>query len=227
MREVHFSIDDVIDSLMHVAISPEGLDGSPMFRLLIRLHRLTGMRVSLYVFLCDGNGGSLDSILPLFANYSWIQFGFHGVRPTNHPPVMTSAELDTAIVETHRFISRFAGADRQTNIIRMHYWQYPDNYLQVLARNGYNVILVKSEGDVPARITTEDGTIITSWRTHVNIESSSCMQIMDAIKSYLQSPDKGQPLVIFTHEWAFVRRRVRFRLILTVILLKIYKFIFV
>lgn len=226
MREVHFSIDDVVGSLMQVATSPQGLDGSPVFRHLIRLHRLTGMKVTLYVFMRDGEGFGLDALPSLFADYPWIRFGFHGVRPTNQPPVMSSAELDTAIGEVHLCIASFAGEDQLSNIVRMHYWQYPDNYLQILARNGYNIILVKEEGDLPARIPTENGVIITTWRTHVNIETSSFMQIWGVIKSYLQSPDRGQPLVMFTHEWALARQRVIFRLIITIIFLRMCKFNF-
>lgn len=225
MQQVHISIDDVVESLRQAATSPKGVNSSRMFRLLNCLHRLTGLKVTLYVFLRDGKGFSLDQVPSVFARYPWLRFAFHGVMPTNEPPTMTPDELDQAICQTHRCIERFAGADKLTDIMRMHYWQYPDEYIQVLKRYGYKTVLTRPRNDVRANEYTTNGTM-TTWQTQVRIEQLSCREIIKAIKAYNQSTAE-QPLVIFTHEWALSRRRVVLRFVMTVILLRLKKFTFI
>lgn len=225
MHEVHLSIDDVIGSLQQAATSQKGLNGSPIFRLLMRLHRLTGMKVTLFLFLHDGKGFGLEQVPAMFAEQPWIRFAFHGITPTNEPPEMTSDELDAAICKTHECIERFAGRDRRTTIIRMHFWQYPDNYLPVLVRNGYDTVLTRPCGDVRAN-EYKPNDIVNAWRTHVRIEQLSCREIIRAIRAYDKSDEK-QPLVVFTHEWALARRRVVLRLIVATIILRIKKFAFI
>ena len=219
------SIDDVVDSLRQAAILQEGLNGSPMFRLLKCLHKLTGLKVTLYLFLQDGKGFSLEQLPPMFADYPWIRFAFHGIMPTNEPPAMKPDELDNAICKVHQCIGRFAGSDKLTNIIRMHYWQYPDEYIQVLKRYGYNTILSRPCSDVHAN-EHKPNDVVNIWRTHVRIEQFSCREIIRSIRVYSES-DEEQPLVVFTHEWALKRRHIVLRFVMIVMLLRLKKFTFI
>ena len=215
----HMSIDDVTVSFQNLS---KGENSSifevNLFQFLLLLHRLLGLKITLYVYAQNGEWTLAD--IPekykheLEEASEWLKFGFHAVSDEQKEDNILS-NFEDAFVETESQIKRFAGEESIAGILRLHYWFYPKAYQGVLKNHGVHTIL------------TEEGQRIESmglnqWITNIWIEQDTMKQIIYKISHYKQN----QPLVVFTHEWALnIRNKLKFALTIALLRLKGYQFI--
>lgn len=216
-KSAHISVDDVAIALQR--LSSHGYTSvfeEPFFYYIRLLHRLFGLKITLYVYAKHGDWLLAD--IPdtyrceLESAADWLKFGFHAVsEEQKRGAVLTNFE------EQYRFVTqqlrRFAGEASIAHILRLHNWFYPQEYMAVLKQYGVKTIL----GEPDCEKTEID--VIPVWKTRIRIERDK--HIMQKI-----CRNSNYPLVIFTHEW-ILNRRNKIKLAMAVIALNVlgYKFI--
>ena len=215
----HMSIDDVTVSFQNLSKSEySSIFEVNLFRILLSLHRLLGLKITLYVYT-QNNEWTLADISemhkPELENASeWLKFGFHAVSDEQKEDNILS-NFEDAFVEAERQIRHFAGEEAIARILRLHYWFYPKAYQGVLKNHGVHTVLIKEGQQV-------DLWGLNQWITSIRIEQDTMKQIIYKI-SHCKT---NQPLVVFTHEWALNRKnKVKFALTTAFLRLKGYQFI--
>ena len=213
------SIDDVTVSFQNLS---KGENSSifevNLFQFLLLLHRLLGLKITLYVY-AHNYEWTLADIPEKYKHEfeeasEWLKFGFHAVSDEQKEDNILS-NFEDAFVETESQIKRFAGEELIARILRLHYWFYPKAYQGVLKNHGVHTILTKEGQQV-------DLVGLNQWITSIRIEQDTMKQIIYKI-SHCKT---NQPLVVFTHEWALNRKnKVRFALTIAFLRLKGYQFI--
>ena len=215
----HISIDDVANALQALSKSEhESIFEVKTFWYILILHRLFGLKITLYVYAKDYDWTLAD--IPekykheLEEASGWLKFGFHAVSDEQKEDNILY-DFEDAFVEAERQIRHFAGEEAIARILRLHYWFYPKAYQGVLKNHGVHTILTK-EGQ---RIESMG---LNQWITNIRIEHDTMKQIIYKISHC----NTNQPLVVFTHEWALNRKnKVKFALTIAFLRLKGYQFI--
>lgn len=143
----HISIDDVTFVLQRLSTCAcDSIYNEPFFRYLHFLHRMFGLKITLYGYAQNGKWSLAD--IPerykqeLEEASSWLKFGFHAVSDEQKENNII-ANFEGAFIETSAQIERFAGTKSVARILRLHYWFYPQEYLEVLRNHGVRTILIK------------------------------------------------------------------------------------
>lgn len=216
---LHMSIDDVNASLRRITSNCyNSLYEDKFFCFLRLMHSLFGLKVTLYVYAQNGKWSLADVPERYKQEFeeasSWLKFGFHAVSNKQKEGNVLSNFEDT-FVETESQIRRFAGEKSIAKIVRLHYWFYPKAYQGVLKNYDVHTILTKEGQQI-------ESMGLNQWETNIRIEQDTMKEIIYKISHCKQN----QPLVGFTHEWAFNRRnKVKFAIIIASLRLKGYKFI--
>lgn len=117
----HMSIDDVIVSFQNLSKSEySSIFEVNLFRILLSLHRLLGLKITLYVY-AQNNEWTLADISemhkPELENASeWLKFGFHAVSDEQKEDNILS-NFEDAFVEAERQIRHFAGEEAIARIL--------------------------------------------------------------------------------------------------------------
>ena len=216
---LHISIDDVMRAFQRCEERDyQSIYDVKFFRYLRVLHRMSGMKITLYTFEKEGDW-SLEKVPNKYKSgfedaSEWLKFGFHAVSKDQAADNVLS-EFEKAYDKYDTEVKRFAGQNSIAKILRLHYWFYPEEYIKVLRQNGISTLLVK-EGQAVG------SSEIQTWETNVRIENDTFKSILYKIFHH----SKEKPLVIFTHEWA-LNRRNKIKLLIVVIMTRLlgYKFI--
>ena len=217
-KSLHISIDDVTIALQSLSHAGDSIYNVRFFRYIYALHRLLGLKMTLYVY-AQNREWTLKDVTDIYKHEleeasDWLKFGFHAVsdeqKENNYMP-----NFEGAFVEANKQIERFAGARSIAEILRLHYWYYPAEYVETLKNHGVQTILTY-EGQKIASLG------LNQWITNIRIEQDTFRQIINKISHHVNN----QPLVIFTHEWA-LNRRNKIKLAITIALLRLlgYQFI--
>lgn len=218
-KYAHISVDDVTFVFQRLSsCSYESIYDDKFFRWIHLLHRFVGLKITLYVYFRYADF-SLSDIPDLYTNdfkraSNWLKLGFHAVSEKQNENGILSS-FSQAYEKAQLNILRFAGEKSIAKVLRLHYWFYPKEYIDVLKRHGVSVIL-KNEGQLI------NSSSIKSWETQICLENHTLFEILRKAKN-----NKGtQPLVIFTHEWA-LNQRIQFKMLLVVLMVKLrgYKFV--
>lgn len=215
----HISIDDVTNKLQSLSKSEhESLFDVKTFRYILTLHRLFGLKITLYVY-AQSNEWTLADIPEKYKHEleeasEWLKFGFHAASDEQKEDNILS-NFEDAFVEAERQIRHFAGEEAIARILRLHFWFYPKAYQGVLKNHGVHTILTKEGQQI-------ESMGLNQWITNIWIEQDTMKQIIYKISHC----NTNQPLVVFTHEWALNRKnKVKFALIIALLRLKGYQFI--
>ena len=195
----------------------ESIYDDKFFREVRFLHRFLGLKITLYVYSRFGNL-SLDYIPDLYAKdfseaSTWLKLGFHAVSEEQGRNNILPGFAE-AFEKTQLNIVRFASEKSVARVLRLHYWFYPEEYIDILEKNGISTVLTK-EGQSVQSIS------IKSWETQVCVEKQRLFQILRKV----MSRKTEQPFVAFTHEWA-LNRRNKIKLFLVIVLLKMFGYNF-
>lgn len=216
-KSTHISVDDVTIALQRLSSHsfPSVFD-EPFFKYINLLHRLFGLKITLYVYAKHGDWSLAempDTYSVELANASdWLKFGFHAVSEEQKRDVVLPN-----FEEQYRFVTqqiqRFAGDASIAHILRLHNWFYPNEYMAVLKQ--YRVKTILGEPDCEK----SEIDAVPVWKTRIRIERDR--HIIQNI-----CRNSTYPLAIFTHEW-ILNRRNKVKLAMAVIALSVlgYKFI--
>ena len=215
----HISIDDVANALQALSKSEhESIFEVKTFWYILILHRLFGLKITLYVY-AQNKGWSLTDIPEKYKHEfeeasDWLKFGFHAVSDEQKEDNVLS-DFEGAFVKTESQIRRFAGERSIAKIVRLHYWFYPKAYQGVLKNYDVHTILTKEGQQI-------ESMGLNQWETNIRIEQDTMKEIIYKISHC----NTNQPLVVFTHEWALNRKnKVKFALTIAFLRLKGYQFI--
>lgn len=216
-NNAHISIDDLTFALQRLSKHDyASIYEDRLFRYLRWMHRMFGLKVTLYVYARMGEW-ALDAMPDKYkAEFEgakeWLKFGFHAVSEEQKRDNIIP-EFAAAYKDTEKNIKRFAGVSSIAKIVRLHYWFYPKEYLDVLMRHEVKTVLVK-EG--------KDAAYPKSWSTTLQIEKNSMTDIIKRIRHY----NDEQPMVVFTHEWALNRKnKIKLAMALMMIRMRGYSYI--
>lgn len=217
-KTAHISIDDVTFALQRLSdYNYSNIYEEKLFCYLRLLHHLFGAKISLYVYANYGEW-NIDKVSNHFKSElaeakDWLRFGFHAASEDQKDDNILPKFADAYEMTTNS-ISNFAGADSIASILRLHYWFYPNEYLEILKKNRTHTILVKNGQTVD--------TSLSLWKTDIRIESDSISSICGKIMHY----DQAQPIVVFTHEWA-LSRKIRFKMIMVILMIRLMGYTFI
>ena len=219
LSPAHISIDDVTYAFQRCSRNSfQSIHEDKFFRYLHTLHRILGLKITLYVY-AQNDELKLADIPEKYKHElelvsGWLKFGFHAVSDEQKEKNVLS-NFEGVFIETSKQIERFAGTNSVAHILRLHYWFYPMQYLEVLKNHGVHTILTKEGQQI-------DSLGLNQWVTNIRIEQDSMHQIFLKISHHKNT----QPLVVFTHEWALNRRnKVKLALTIALLRLKGYQFI--
>jgi len=155
----HFSVDDVLASLLEVTDRDVPLFDHPLFAFLRSLHQEYAADVAIYLFLeqiVRGRRRRLDEVSNRLRDdlgaSTWLSFGPHGLD-YDHPPHGQSpdAQLDT-FEKIYDQIDRFAGSQRRTPWVRLHHFSESFELADFWRGQGVTTLLLTDKSAVSYRL---------------------------------------------------------------------------
>ena len=131
----HFSIDDVIDSLIEVSNPSNDFFSNSFFKFLDTLHSKYNINIDLYCFYQKNilnNSITLhelsDRHKEIFLRNKWLRFGPHALDTETAPYSQSPDEQIQIFDLIYREIKRFSGSSSESKLIRLHFFQNHMNF---------------------------------------------------------------------------------------------------
>jgi hypothetical protein len=228
-RRLHFSVDDVLSSLIEVTDRSLRLFEHPFFGFLEELHRDSGCPIDLYLFLehlVDGGRRTLrevsDHVRQEFQRANWLRLGPHGLDD-QHPPYQQSPSEQRRVFGTiYREIERFAGPHKRSRWVRLHCFSEAFALADFWRAHGVTTLLTTDGPAIVyglpaalrwqiARHGTASHLGLEARRSHERAERLVCHGLAgNAIEQRLDEHlTRHGCLVLFTHEIELRDPRVR------------------
>jgi len=125
----HFSIDDVIDSLIKISDSSDDLFSNPFFNFLYTIHQTYDTNVDLYCFYQKNTTDKPITLNEISNNYkeifsknNWLRFGPHALDAETAPYSQSPDEQIQIFDLIYREIERFSGSSSKSELIRLHFF---------------------------------------------------------------------------------------------------------
>jgi hypothetical protein len=125
----HFSIDDVIDSLIEVSNFSNNLFSQHFFKFLYSIHQRYNTNVDLYCFYQKNTSDksiTLNDISnnhkEIFSKNPWLRFGPHALDTETAPYSQTSEQQIRVFNLIYNEIERFTGITSKCELIRLHFF---------------------------------------------------------------------------------------------------------
>ena len=232
MSRYHFSIDDVAKALIEASDRGSGLFAHPFFGFLEQMHDAFGTRMDLYLFERTEVAGWVRSLAEVsdalredFARADWIRLGPHAKDHATPPYAQTPEDQIAVFASIFGEIDRFAGVERRSKWVRLHYFSETYAAAQHLKDAGVEVLLLtdKEVGayhlEEAARLELRDqGRIghagLELARSHLRVETLigpdwPWPKVQAALEAPLQ---RHGYLSLFTHECELDRPEVQTRM---------------
>lgn len=225
----HFSVDDVIKALIEVSDRKIPLFEHQFFGFLKELHDKYGTNVDLYLFYeveINGETRTLRDV-PLdlkktFDKNPWIRFGPHALNDATKPHTQTPDKQMEIFNLIYKEIDRFAGEDKRSTLVRLHYFSESYELADYFKKNGVEALFTTDKDALSYRMPEEVkeslretgvaeyngiGFIRTNFRAenfaNDNVKISDVTKIVDGLI-------KKQDFVsILTHEYELSREEVK------------------
>jgi hypothetical protein len=136
----HFSIDDVIDSLIEVSDSSGDFFSHHFFKFLNIIHNKYNVNIDLYCFYQKSIGNKLrtlhdvsDKYKEIFINNPWLHLGPHALNYESAPYAQTPDQQMQTFDSIYREIERFTGNPSKCDFLRLHFFSESyelSNYFQ-------------------------------------------------------------------------------------------------
>lgn len=206
--EVHFSIDDVLNTFRWCAFNcPESIFDMNFFGDLKRWHEDYGLKVTLYCFFGNGSDFCMEELQDRYLKElkeqrDWLRMTYHGSMDEE-------AGKEQFLEEQKRF-NEIIGRDFSTSIVRLHCWQAPKGVPLDRIKSG--VFLCPDYERLPYDLTKEEwekcrasGSIIKEnreyWVTDIRYDYPESLEQID---KYIGTKER---LVVFGHEWMYREKR--------------------
>lgn len=226
---LHFSVDDVFESLVRISDDGGGLFEAPFFAFLQELHERWGIDVDVYLFFrqrIDGRVRTLrevsSSLAGDFQSAPWLRLGPHALD-YDHAPYAQSPRAQRAVFDAiYAELDRFAGAGRRASWVRLHYFSEAFGIADYWSENGVTTLLLtdKPAGsyhlpDPERERLLRDGRVefggMSLRRSHERVENiareaPSEEELVGRLRDHA---DRHGALVLFSHEVDLGRGDVR------------------
>jgi hypothetical protein len=225
----HFSIDDVLKTLIEASDMGSGLFSHPFYAFLKEMHEAFGTKMDLYLFERTEVGGRMRTLAEVsealgtdLAAADWLRFGPHAKDYGTAPYAQSPEDQVAAFSAIFDAIDRIAGPDQRSKWVRLHYFSEAYEAAPYLRRAGVEALLLTDKEaaayrlDEPKRnALRETGRIahagIELVRSHLRVENLigeewPWPKVQAALAAPLQ---RYGYLSLFTHEYELDRPEVR------------------
>lgn len=225
----HFSIDDVIDSLIEVSNSSGSVFSQPLFNFLDIIHKKYDTNVDLYCFYQKNTTDKpitlndiSDKHKEIFSKNIWLRFGPHALDTETAPYSQTPKQQIQIFDLIYKEIERFSGVPSKCELIRLHFFTesyelsdyFHSKSVHSLFTTDKPVISHRMNDVVKSKLknsgfATFNG--IDFIRSHFRIETLieqnfSNKEILDLLEHYLSTYGF---ITFLTHEYELVRPEIR------------------
>ena len=125
----HFSIDDVIDSLIEVSNSSDDFFSNSFFKFLDTMHSKYNVKIDLYCFYQKNilnNSITLNELSnrhkEIFVKNNWLRLGPHALDAETAPYSQLPDEQIQVFDSIYREIERFSGSSSKSKLVRLHFF---------------------------------------------------------------------------------------------------------
>jgi len=225
----HFSIDDVIDSLIEVSYSSNDFFSNSFFKFLDTMHSKYNVNIDLYCFYQKNilnNSITLNELSnkhkKIFLKNKWLRFGPHALDTETAPYTQSPADQIQVFDSIYKEIERFSGSSSKSELIRLHYFSEAyelSNYFQTknvhsLFTTDKPAISHRMNEKVKFELNKFGHTVfneICFVRSHFRIETLveqnlSHDEIINLLENYLSTFGF---VTFFSHEYELIRPEVR------------------
>ncbi len=225
---LHFSIDDVLRSLIEVKDKKIKLIDHWFFSILYKIHSEYKINICLYLFYEEIINGKLRNLSEIHSirnqiKNNWLLFGAHGLNYNNPPHKVPVTKQKKHINKIYKEIIRFAGRKNLASKVRLH--EYSECFEIKSLLKKYNVkSLFSTDREIGSHrlkkfnsnqllkkgFTTFKG--MNFIRTDLRVENmikNSQKKILRKIQKLLE---KKNFLIIYTHEYDLKNKNCRLTL---------------
>lgn len=215
-RTAHISVDDATGILQDICKEEyDSIFDNEILGQLKYLHEEYGITASLYIFEQLDEFAVWD--MPLTykaefrANADWLKLGFHSV--TEDDPAesgLSFADFKKEYARTESAITRFAGGEALTHVLRLHYWYATEEMVAYLKEQGVTGLLCSDSEAASYNLTEEqaeklyrsrDGKLEAEGMTYYTTDIR--LELEEDIEAALAEHERDRVIVIFTHAWCF------------------------
>ena len=225
----HFSVDDIIESLIEITDRKIGVFEHPLFLFLKELHDEFNINVDLYLFFQKEIDGKLrtlsevsSSLKETLENNPWIRFGPHGLQYETMPYAQTPREQIEIFDKIYKEIYRFAGGKNLSKWVRLHNFSESYELKEYFLKFGVEALFTTDKDWITTRMPDTANKSLKSngfaehkgfkfIRSHIRTENLANDEVQEEerirlIKHYL---DEQNHFCFFTHEYELVRNDVK------------------
>jgi len=225
----HFSIDDVIDSLIEVSNSSGSLFSQPFFKFLSIIHQKYNTNVDLYCFYQKNTTGKPITLNDVSNNYKeifsknrWLRFGPHALNTETAPYSQTFKQQIQVFDLIYKEIERFTGITSRCELIRLHFFTESYELSDYFHTKNVHSLFTTDKPTISHRMNntvkselknlgyaTFNG--INFVRSHFRIETLveqnfSNKEIEDLLENYLSTYGF---VTFLTHEYELIRSEIK------------------
>lgn len=225
----HFSVDDCFQSLIEVSDKNIPLFDHPFFKFLKELHDIYGTNIDLYLFYEVTTSGATRTLKDVssglkkyFEENPWIRFGPHALNDATRPHTQTPEEQTKTFDLIYQEIDRFAGRDKRSALVRLHYFSESVELAGYFKKNGVEAIFTTDKDAISYRLPEEIKKILeergiaeynginfirTNFRAEDFVDDN--IKIPDLAKTISALVEKQGFVSILTHEYELLRDEVK------------------
>ena len=225
----HFSIDDVIDSLIQVSDSSSDLFSNYFFEFLETIHKKYDVKIDLYCFYQKIFQNKLrnltevsDQYKKIFINNSWLRFGPHALDYDSPPYAQLPDQQIDVFDSIYKEIERFTGNPSKCEFLRLHFFTESYELSDYFQTHNIHSLFTTDKPDIAYRLDNDVKSILDSnghvkfnkinfIRSHFRIETLvnenfSDSEICKLIENCLS---KHEFVTFLTHERELIRPKVQ------------------
>jgi hypothetical protein len=225
MKSFHFSVDDVLPSLIEVTDKKLALREHAFFADLWRLYKEFNVKTGLHVFsstVINGQVRSLSEVRNLQPELSegWLFFGPHALNDQSPPYAQTLEEQVTTFDAIFAELDRIAGAFLSQSI-RLHHYSECYELAEYFLARGVKELFLTDKPAATHRLDSEhrnrliqsgktmvDGLTLSSTHYRVEDLANQATSRLEFLESAGQVMNRHGRLVIYSHEYEHLRPEV-------------------
>ena len=226
----HFSIDDVIDSLIEVSNSSDDFFSNSFFKFLDTMHSKYNVKIDLYCFYQKNIQNKLRNLTEvsdqnknIFINNPWLRLGPHALD-YDSPPYAQSPDQQIDIFDSiYDEIERFTGITSKCELIRLHFFTESYELADYFHTKNVHSLFTTDKPVISHRMNDTVKSELKNLgyasfngmgfvRSHFRIETLvdqnlSNKEIIDLLEYYISTYGF---VTFLTHEYELVRSEVRY-----------------
>lgn len=225
---LHFSVDDVLKSLIEVGDKKVKLLDHWFFSFLYKIHKKYKINICLYLFYEEIIRGKFRNLseIPSIKNQiknNWLKFGAHGLNYQNPPHKISVNKQKKHISKIYKEIIRFSGKNNLAKKVRLHEYSECFEIKNFLKKYKVNSLFSTDRKVGSHRLKKKNSEeLLNNGLTHYkgmkfirtdlrveNMINRSEKKIISKIKKILE---KKNFLIIYTHEYDLKNKNCRITL---------------